>query len=62
MITKYKKINNNKLKWTKTKENKPIGRKKTNEEKEKKIWINWVNPSNQVNPLNLGFVLWKFDN
>jgi hypothetical protein len=31
-------------------------KKKTNEEKEKKIWINWVNPS------NLGFVSWKFDN
>jgi len=26
--------------------------------KKKKIWINWVNPSNQVNPSNLGFVSW----
>ena len=37
-------------------------KKKTNEEIEKKIWINWVNPSNQANQSNMGFVLWKFDN
>jgi len=30
--------------------------------KKKKIWINWANPSNQVNPLNLKFMSWKFDN
>ena len=30
--------------------------------KKKKIWINWVNSLNQVNPSNLGFVSWKFDN
>jgi hypothetical protein len=30
--------------------------------KKKKIWINRVNPSKQVNPSNLGFVSWKFDN
>jgi len=35
-------------------------KKKINEEK--KIWINSVNPSNQVNPSNLGFISWKFDN
>jgi hypothetical protein len=28
----------------------------------KKFWINWVNPSNQVNQSNLRFVSWKFDN
>jgi hypothetical protein len=26
--------------------------------KKKKIWINWDNPSNQVNPSNFGFVSW----
>ena len=43
MITKYKKININKLKWTKTKEKKPTGRKKkTNEKKEKKSELTWL--------------------
>jgi hypothetical protein len=37
-------------------------KKITNEEKEKKIQINRVNSSNQVNPSKIGFVLWKFDN
>jgi len=35
---------------------------KNNKEKEKKIWINWVSSSNQVNPSNLGFMSWECDN